>query len=42
MKADSLFRQVKSKFLKPIEKVFVSDWSEKHLQLPQTSAEPGL
>ena len=42
MKANDLFEQVKSKFLKPVEKVFVSDWSEANLQLPQTSAEPGL
>lgn len=42
MKADSLFNRVKGKFLKPVEKVLVSDWSEQHLQLPQTSAEPGL
>ena len=42
MKADKLFNRVKNQFLKPVEKIFVSDWSEQHLQLPQTSAEPGL
>lgn len=42
MDADILFNQIKSKLLKPVEKTSVSDWSEKHLQLPQTSAEPGL
>ncbi|MDJ0570300.1 MAG: phage terminase large subunit family protein [Pleurocapsa sp. MO_192.B19] len=42
MEADKLFSSIKSKFLKPVEKILVSDWSEKHLQLPQTSAEPGL
>lgn len=42
MDADSLFNRVKGKFLKPVKKVLVSDWSEQHLQLPQTSAEPGL
>ncbi|AFZ38404.1 terminase GpA (plasmid) [Stanieria cyanosphaera PCC 7437] len=42
MDADTLLKQVKSKFLKPVAKILVSDWCEKHLQLPQTSAEPGL
>ena len=42
MEADKLFDRVKNQFLKPVEKILVSDWSEQHLQLPQTSAEPGL
>ena len=42
MEASNLFDRVKKQFLKPVEKVLVSDWSERHLQLPQTSAEPGL
>ena len=42
MKAEQLLKNVTSKFLKPIEKITVSQWAEKHLQLPQTSAEPGL
>ena len=42
MEAEELFNSIKSKFLKPVAKILVSDWSEQHLQLPQTSAEPGL
>jgi phage terminase large subunit GpA-like protein len=42
MKADNLFERVKHKFLKPVEKILVSDWCARNLQLPQTSAEPGL
>ena len=42
MEAEELFNSIKHKFLKPVAKILVSDWSEQHLQLPQTSAEPGL
>jgi phage terminase large subunit GpA-like protein len=42
MEAQQLFDSIKHKFLKPVAKILVSDWSEKHLQLSQTSAEPGL
>lgn len=42
MKAQQLFDSIKNQHLKPVEKILVSDWSEAHLQLPQTSAEPGL
>ena len=42
MKAEQLFNHIKNQHLKPVEKILVSDWSERHLQLPQTSAEPGL
>lgn len=42
MEAEQLFNSIRTKFLKPVAKIKVSDWSEQHLQLPQTSAEPGL
>ena len=42
MKAEDLFKSVTGKLLKPVEKITVSQWSQKHLQLPQTSSEPGL
>jgi phage terminase large subunit GpA-like protein len=42
MEAQQLFDSIRYKFLKPVAKILVSDWSEQHLQLAQTSAEPGL
>lgn len=42
MDARELLKSCTSEYLKPVEKISVSQWSEKHLQLPQTSAEPGL
>ena len=41
MKAEDLFNKTRQ-VLKPIEKISVSKWSEKHFQLSSTSAEPGL